>query len=1056
MRKSIKQYIKWLAPLSAAVLVAACSGGGSVTNAGGGSNNNTGSLDNLSMVAPSAYPAGMAASVPVVVTNNGSESINNLSYSIDSASNTTDGTITIQAASASSCRVIAAKASCTLMAEIAATPASHPGSFSVTTSQGAAKSGVRTSLSSTTLAVNVNVGLVQMPTNTSSGADGLTLYYPSAVVGNESGATQLIITAVVTSANAGSFNTINLVDANGNPLSYTILSGNSGTGMSNLPYGSIVSFLVTVPNGGSQVQFAAQTQQNAEVVSTASNSNTVVVTNPAVPTGIMQVSPNYFDLTPTNESQTITLNNNGNGPISNLSFSLTSPLTELSNSCGSTLAAGSSCQYVVKFNKDIPKAGTSGVTISYNDGTAIQSSTATVNYTGVDPIAGLTITSNNPNFDFTTRTKTPTQTSLVTLTNSGNSSESGFSFNSVSHFSTNTTDVTNPCLASTVLEVGSSCNINLVYTNSTLTSPTTADVQVNYNYGQDSRSTYSTIKVTYQTLQSMAILGLAPKPVTFANILNNGVDSNLQQLTLTNTGDDTPSGISSTLTGSDAVLFNTNVCAAVFAAGDSSCNITFGAANSGVAAGSKTATFTVNYTPYTGASTTSIDTTLNGQVASAQSAVINQGTANASGFAGGTGVDQANQYQVQQSATAPTLSYTITNTGSVPATSFYIDGASSAGWNYSGCGGAYNGDGSVQPPPPVAVTIPANGGTCTLTFTLSTTVTGSRNLALAGLTMHWVDEDSPTGQTQLMSGTVNANVYVPASIAITTNPASNISVAPGGSFTLSAQLTGGYDVQAQTITAATTASGVSFSNNSCALNSQNSYGCTITANVDSSATPSSGNTVTLSNTTTPSMAPTPSSVSFAIAQSGGTIALPQTGQTPTAPITATAGMDGYVHAGIPWAYVDSGTTTPATRFTDNPNDPNCIIDNLTGLEWIKTPSSTPYAWRAGNVGSYTYPAQAAVDAYNANATCGHNDWYLPTINDLSSLLNDGFIGGVNKYQSEWLNSQGFSNVQAGNYWSSSTNASSTRYAWVVNFSSGSVNALTKGGGVYVWPVRLAQ
>ncbi len=1045
MRKSIKQYIKWLAPLSAAVLVAACSGGGSVTNAGGGSNNNTGSLDNLSMVAPSAYPAGMAASVPVVVTNNGSESINNLSYSIDSASNTTDGTITIQAASASSCRVIAAKASCTLMAEIAATPASHPGSFSVTTSQGAAKSGVRTSLSSTTLAVNVNVGLVQMPTNTSSGADGLTLYYPSAVVGNESGATQLIITAVVTSANAGSFNTINLVDANGNPLSYTILSGNSGTGMSNLPYGSIVSFLVTVPNGGSQVQFAAQTQQNAEVVSTASNSNTVGVTNPAVPTGIMQVSPNYFDLTPTNESQTITLNNNGNGPISNLSFSLTSPLTELSNSCGSTLAAGSSCQYVVKFNKDIPKAGTSGVTISYNDGTAIQSSTATVNYTGVDPIAGLTITSNNPNFDFTTRTKTPTQTSLVTLTNSGNSSESGFSFNSVSHFSTNTTDVTNPCLASTVLEVGSSCNINLVYTNSTLTSPTTADVQVNYNYGQDSRSTYSTIKVTYQTLQSMAILGLAPKPVTFANILNNGVDSNLQQLTLTNTGDDTPSGISSTLTGSDAVLFNTNVCAAVFAAGGSSCNITFGAANSGVAAGSKTATFTVNYTPYTGASTTSnTSTTLNGQVVTAQSANIVLSNPTPSGFAN-DGAAAGATYQVQQNAASPTLSYTITNSGPVAATDFYISGGVGIVWSYSGCGDVNN-----------KITLDS-GGTCTLTFTLSTTVTGSRNLALAGLTMHWVDEDSPTGQTQLMSGTVNANVYVPASIAITTNPASNISVAPGGSFTLSAQLTGGYDVQAQTITAATTASGVSFSNNSCALNSQNSYGCTITANVDSSATPSSGNTVTLSNTTTPSMAPTPSSVSFAIAQSGGTIALPQTGQTPTLPVNpALVGMDGYTFIGVPWAYVTSGATTPATRFTVNPNDANCIIDNLTGLEWIKTPSSTPYAWRAGNVGSYTYPAQAAVDAYNANVTCGHNDWYLPTINDLSSLLNDGFIGGVNNYQSEWLNSQGFSNVQAGYYWSSSTTASRTDYAWVVNFNFGNVFAYFKNRGNYVWPVRLAQ
>jgi hypothetical protein len=167
-------------------------------------------------------------------------------------------------------------------------------------------------------------------------------------------------------------------------------------------------------------------------------------------------------------------------------------------------------------------------------------------------------------------------------------------------------------------------------------------------------------------------------------------------------------------------------------------------------------------------------------------------------------------------------------------------------------------------------------------------------------------------------------------------------------------------------------------------------------------------------------------------------------------------MDGYTFIGVPWAYVTSGATTPATRFTDNPNDANCIIDNLTGLEWIKTPSSTPYAWRAGNVGSYTYPAQAAVDAYNANVTCGHNDWYLPTINDLSSLLNDGFIDGVNNYQSEWLNSQGFSNVQANNYWSSSTYASDTNGAWVVHFNYGNVAARLKNTNGFVWPVRLAQ
>jgi hypothetical protein len=183
-----------------------------------------------------------------------------------------------------------------------------------------------------------------------------------------------------------------------------------------------------------------------------------------------------------------------------------------------------------------------------------------------------------------------------------------------------------------------------------------------------------------------------------------------------------------------------------------------------------------------------------------------------------------------------------------------------------------------------------------------------------------------------------------------------------------------------------------------------------------------------------------------------TIALPQTGQTPTAPITATAGMDGYVHAGIPWAYVDSGTTTPASRFTvGTAVEADCVTDNLTGLMWVKSPSSTTYVWRTGSVGSYTYPAQEAVNTYNNSNTCGHSDWYLPTVNDLTSLLNDGQASPAT-----WLNAQGFSNVQADLYWSSSTYASDTAGAWGVDFNSGSVGADDKSYNYYVWPVRLAQ
>lgn len=193
-----------------AITMAGCSGSGSTsskpTNGGGG---NTGNMAKLSMVAPSSLPAGMATSVPIVVTNNDSTTINNLNYAIDSNSNTTGGTITFESASAASCRIIAPKASCTVMANIATTPAIHPGSFNIATSQGAVASASKAVTASSVLSVDVNIGLVQSASNTSSGADGLSLYYPSSVVGNADGSTQVIVTAVVSSANAGSFNISN-------------------------------------------------------------------------------------------------------------------------------------------------------------------------------------------------------------------------------------------------------------------------------------------------------------------------------------------------------------------------------------------------------------------------------------------------------------------------------------------------------------------------------------------------------------------------------------------------------------------------------------------------------------------------------------------------------------------------------------------------------------------------------------------------------------------------------------------------------------------------------
>jgi hypothetical protein len=642
------------------------------------------------------------------------------------------------------------------------------------------------------------------------------------------------VTAVVTSANAGSFNTIQLVGGSGNLLNYTVLTGNSGTGMTNLAVGSIVSFLVTIPNGNTQVQFKARTAKDGTVVSTATNSNTTVVTDPATPTGIMNVLPNYFNLTPTNESQVITFSNSGNGPISSLSFTPSNPLTKLSNNCGATLAAGASCQYVVKFDKNIPKAGTSGVTVNYNNGISTQSATATVNYTGVDPIAGLTITSDNANFDFTSRTNTPTQTSLVTLTNSGNSDESDFSYSfgsASAYFSTNTSGITeNPCTSGIVLAPSESCSFNLVYTNNVATTQTSENLQINYKFGQNSLNGSTNVNISYQTIQSSAILNVTPNPATFSGIVNNGVESSFQTLTVSNTGDETATNIASGISGNSSSLFTivNNRCATSLpAGGNCTQDIRFGSTTSGQ--GTKNASLDITYVSYLGALVSTSSASLSGVVSTAQSAIINSVFTSTHGYVGGNGESQT-PYQIQQESSGllPQITYTITNTGLVAANNFYISPPMiDTGWmlGLNTCGSSNS-----------TITLNAAGGSCTMEFIQSsiTTVGAYPSLNLSNYTAHWVDQDSPSGQDRALSGIKYVNIFAPPSIKLT--PESAL-LATAESTTITVTLRGGYNVSPQLITLANVQPSelsITYLNSSCSVSSSSAT-CSINVMAESTA-----------------------------------------------------------------------------------------------------------------------------------------------------------------------------------------------------------------------------
>jgi len=106
----------------------------------------------------------------------------------------------------------------------------------------------------------------------------------------------------------------------------------------------------------------------------------------------------------------------------------------------------------------------------------------------------------------------------------------------------------------------------------------------------------------------------------------------------------------------------------------------------------------------------------------------------------------------------------------------------------------------------------------------------------------------------------------------------------------------------------------------------------------------------------------------------------------------------------------------------------CIIDNLTGLMWPKE----------RQICRWDKDMQQALSYSNGLNLCGHKDWRLPNIVELRSLVNAGKPNNANW----WVNTEGFNNVQSeGGYWSSSTSADSTDYAWYLNMmGNGSVES----------------
>jgi hypothetical protein len=84
---------------------------------------------------------------------------------------------------------------------------------------------------------------------------------------------------------------------------------------------------------------------------------------------------------------------------------------------------------------------------------------------------------------------------------------------------------------------------------------------------------------------------------------------------------------------------------------------------------------------------------------------------------------------------------------------------------------------------------------------------------------------------------------------------------------------------------------------------------------------------------------------------------------------------------------------------------------------------------------------------SAGCAAYYQDWRLPNVKELQSLID------FSNYSPALPTGHPFSHVQNGYYWSSTTYAYDTDYAWGVGVDDGSVYHSNKAFSGYVWPVR---
>ncbi|MBZ5490686.1 MAG: choice-of-anchor D domain-containing protein [Acidobacteriia bacterium] len=268
-------------------------------------------------------------------------------------------------------------------------------------------------------------------------------------------------------------------------------------------------------------------------------------------------------------AQVISLANGGNIALSVASISLTGVNSSdfaQTNTCGTSVAAGSSCTINVVFTPS--SAGSKSASIAVVDSVGTQ--TATVGGSGTAPAVNLS----SSNLIFANQTVGTSSTAqAVTLTNSGNGT---LSISSISISGANSADFAQTNTCGTSLAAGANCTISITFVP-TVAGTRTAAVTIVDNAGTQS------ISLTGTGVAAGPAVQLTPTSLSFG-VQPVGVSSSVRTINVANTGGSALSITSVSVAGTSGSDFiQTNTCGtSVGAGGTCTISVTFKPAAAGL------------------------------------------------------------------------------------------------------------------------------------------------------------------------------------------------------------------------------------------------------------------------------------------------------------------------------------------------------------------------------------------------------------------------------------------------------------------------------------------